>query len=352
MKESEGDPAGADRLTRLGLKAWALVGIAVLAVIVYISLASISGLVVPLVVAVVVGALFAPFVDLVGRYTGRRLAAFLVLIGLVVVGVGSLVIAGIGVADQATEIRAEVTAGLDELGDWLDARDLDIGSPGDLVDDWEERLSTTTPGLVTYLPEVFSTVAAFLVGLGVALFILYYVLADWPMLKEWLGSHLGVPVDLGTGIIADAVWSTRRYFYVLTITALVTAVLIGLTAAILGVPLAFTIALVTFVTSYVPYLGAIVSAAFAVLIALGSGGLVDAAIILVVILVVQNVVQPLMTNRMTASELNLHPVVAFGSTIVGAAVAGALGATLSAPVLAMIIKIYGRVNDYEYTDSG
>jgi predicted PurR-regulated permease PerM len=351
MEESEGDRAGADRLTKLGLRAWALVGIAVLAAIAYISLASISGLVVPLVVAVVVGALFAPFVDLVGRHTGRRLAAFLVLIGLVVVGVGSLVIAGVGVADQATEIRAEVTAGLDELGDWLDARDLDIGSPGDLVDDWEERLSTTTPGLVTYLPEVFSTVAAFLVGLGVALFILYYVLADWPMLTEWLGSHLGVPTDLGTGIIADAVWSTRRYFYVLTITALVTAVLIGLTAAILGVPLAFTIALVTFVTSYVPYLGAIVSAAFAVLIALGSGGIVDAAIILVVVLVVQNVVQPLMTNRMTASELNLHPVVAFGSTIVGAAIAGALGATLSAPVLAMVIKIYGRVRDYEHIES-
>jgi predicted PurR-regulated permease PerM len=117
------------------------------------------------------------------------------------------------------------------------------------------------------------------------------------------------------------------------------------------VPLAFTIALVTFVTSYVPYLGAIVSAAFAVLIALGSGGVLVAVIMLVVVLVVQNVVQPLMTNRMTASELNLHPVVAFGSTIVGAAIAGALGATLPAPVLAMIVKIYGRVNDYEHTDS-
>ena len=136
------------------------------------------------------------------------------------------------------------------------------------------------------------------------------------------------------------------------ITALVTAILIGLTAAILGVPLAFTIGLVTFVTSYVPYLGAIVSAAFAVLIALGSGGIVDAAIILAVVLIVQNVVQPLMTNRMTASELNLHPVVAFGSTIVGAAVAGVLGATLSAPVLAMLIRIYGRISDYEATPDG
>jgi predicted PurR-regulated permease PerM len=319
----------------------------VLAVIIYAVLASLSGLVVPLVVAVVVGALFAPVVDVVGRFTGRRLAAAIVLIGLVTVGMGSLVVAAAGVADQASEIRAELTAGFDELGEWLDTRDLDIGSADELVEDWEERLSDAAPGLVSYLPSVFSTVAAFLIGVMVGLFILYYVLADWPMLKEWLGAHLGVPRDLGTGIVDDAIWSTRRYFYVLTITALVTAVLIGLTAAILGVPLAFTIGLVTFVTSYVPYLGAIVSAAFAVLIALGSGGVADAAIILVVVLVVQNVVQPLMTNRMTASELDLHPVVAFGSTIVGATVAGALGATLSAPILAMLIKIYGRVTDYE-----
>jgi predicted PurR-regulated permease PerM len=349
LEESSESPARADRLTQLGLRAWALVGIAVLAVIIYTALASMSGLIVPLVVAVVVGALCAPLVDLVGRYTGRRVAAFLVLCGLILIGVGSLVVAVRGVADQAPEIRAEVTAGLERLGDWLEAQDLDFGTAADLTRDWEERLSDAAPGLVRYLPDVFSTAAAFLVGIGVGLFILYYVLADWPMLKEWIGSHLGVPRDLGSGIVADAIWSTRRYFYVLTITALVTAVLIGLTAAILGVPLAFIIGLVTFVTSYVPYLGAIVSAAFAVLIALGSGGILDAVIILVVVLAVQNVVQPLMTNRMTASELDLHPVVAFGSTIVGAAIAGVLGATLSAPVLAMLIRIYGRVNHYEST---
>ena len=37
MEESEGDRAGADRLTKLGLRAWALVGITVLVVIVYVS---------------------------------------------------------------------------------------------------------------------------------------------------------------------------------------------------------------------------------------------------------------------------------------------------------------------------
>jgi len=152
---------------------------------------------------------------------------------------------------------------------------------------------------------------------------------------------------LGDGAVEDAVWSVRRYFYALTVTSLVTAVVIGLTAAVVGVPLAFSIALVTFITSYVPYVGAFVSGAFAVLIALGAGGISDALIILAVILVVQMVIQPILQNRMTASELDIHPVVSFGSTIVGGVFAGVLGAMLSAPLVAMIIKIRNRVKHYE-----
>ncbi len=103
----------------------------------------------------------------------------------------------------------------------------------------------------------------------------------------------------------------------------------------------------TFVTSYVPYIGALVSGAFAVLIALGSGGVTQAAIVLAVILLVQNVLQPVLQNKMTAEELDLNPAVSFGSTIVGAAFAGVLGATLSAPVLSMMMRIAERVRAYQ-----
>ncbi len=68
---------------------------------------------------------------------------------------------------------------------------------------------------------------------------------------------------------------------------------------------------------------------------------------LAVILLVQNVLQPVLQNKMTAEELDLNPVVSFGSTIVGAAFAGVLGATLSAPVLSMMIRIQNRVRAYQ-----
>ena len=71
--------------------------------------------------------------------------------------------------------------------------------------------------------------------------------------------------------------SLRSYFLGVTIVAAFNGVVVGLAAWIIGVPLAGTIAVVTFVGAYVPYLGAWVAGAFAVLIALGTMG-TDAAL--------------------------------------------------------------------------
>ena len=83
-------------------------------------------------------------------------------------------------------------------------------------------------------------------------------------------ADLGVPPDLGEGIVEDATRSFRDYFYVLTVASLPVAAMVWLAAILLSVPLGFTIALVTFVTSYVPYIGALISSVFALLIAFGA----------------------------------------------------------------------------------
>jgi predicted PurR-regulated permease PerM len=156
-----------------------------------------------------------------------------------------------------------------------------------------------------------------------------------------------VPADLGQGIVTDATRSFRDYFYVLTLSSLPVAVIVALTAVFLGVPLAFTIGLVTFVTSYVPYLGALVSSVFALLIAFGSGGPVAAIVMLVVILVAQNVVQPIIQRQLERNALDLHPIVSFGSTIVGSVLIGVLGATLSAPTVAMVLRVRQRIEAFQ-----
>ena len=79
--------------------------------------------------------------------------------------------------------------------------------------------------------------------------------------------------------MADATRSFRDYFYVLTLASLPVVIMVWIAALVMSVPLAFTIALVTFVTSYVPYIGALFSGAFAVLISLGGAGVTEAVIV-------------------------------------------------------------------------
>jgi predicted PurR-regulated permease PerM len=281
------------------------------------------------------------------RVMPRQLASILVLLGIGVLAVFVIGVVVVGIIDQGPEILDQTQAAIDLGRNWLAEQGITVTLVDDVRDQISSFVDEVLPGLLSYVPSAFSGISSFLVSTFIALFILYFVLAEWDTLASWVGSNLGVPQDLGEGIVADATRSFRDYFYVLTLSSLPVALMVWVTALLLGVPLAFTIALITFVTSYVPYLGALVSSVFALLIAFGSGGIVPALIMLVVILIAQNVVQPIVQRQLERNALDLHPIVGFGSTIVGSVLFGILGATLSAPAVAMVMRVRDRVQAFE-----
>ncbi|WP_418275710.1 AI-2E family transporter [Isoptericola jiangsuensis] len=329
-------------LLRWGRRAWAVVGIVLAAIAVYLGMSMISGLVVPLVIALVVGALFAPVCVVLSRWMPRPAAALVVLVGLVAVAVGTLWVAVRGVVEQSAEIGEQISRGFDALAVWLAETGVTMPSLTDASEGLPEWGTSLLSGFTAQLGDVFSGTAALVMGTFVGIFLLYFVLADWDLLTRWTSRHLGVAEDVGAGIIEDSSWAMRQYFLVLTVSNLVVAIIVGLTAVFLDLPLAFAIAVVTLATAYVPFLGAIVSGAFAVLIALGSGGITAAVIMLAMILIAQNGVQTIIQTFMSQGALKLHPIVILGSTIAGAALFGLLGAALSTPVVAILIKVVER----------
>jgi predicted PurR-regulated permease PerM len=174
---------------------------------------------------------------------------------------------------------------------------------------------------------------------------LYYLLVDWARLRDWLSKHLGLPTDVGAGVIDDGTHVVRRGFAALTLTSLITSALIGASMLILDLPLALSVTIVTFLTSYIPYLGAILSGVFGFLVALGSGGPRDAWILLIVILVVQNIIQMIVSNHYASAQLKLHPLPSILSSVAGVVIAGLVGAMLSAPALALAVAVSRRVGD-------
>jgi predicted PurR-regulated permease PerM len=91
-------------------------------------------------------------------------------------------------------------------------------------------------------------------------------------MRAWIDRHLGVPEPVARTITGGLIRSLQGYFRGVTLVAAFNGIVVGLAALILGVPLAGTIAVVTFVTAYVPFIGAFVAGAFAVVIALGAKG--------------------------------------------------------------------------------
>ena len=336
--------AGSPGLVRVGLRSWLLLGVIAFTAVVLWLLSQVSGFVVPFVIALVLGALFAPLVDRLREHgVPRSGGALLVLLGLTVVVVGSAWLVVSGVIGQAPQIRTELTAGLDTVTSWLQGHGIDAGSGATSTQQVESAAGSVAGGLLAAIGGAFSSGLMLAIGAAIGAFLVYYVLVDWEGLTRWMGGHVGVDAATGAAVVDDAAVAVRRYFWALTLSALVTAVVIGGTAWVMGIPLAFTIAVITMVTSYVPYIGAIVSGAFATLIALGSNGLDAAVVMLVVILVVQNIVQTIVLVKLAGVALSLHPIVVLGATIIGAAVAGMLGAALASPAVAVALTVRHRL---------
>ena len=150
---------------------------------------------------------------------------------------------------------------------------------------------------------------------------------------------MGVPHEVGHTILGRTAQSLRGYFLGVTIVAAFSAVLVGGGALALGVPLAGTIAVITFVGGYVPYLGAWAAGAFSVLLALGGAGPDAAGGMIVIQLLSNGPLQQMVQPVAYGAALGIHPLAVLVVTIAGGALFGAVGLILAAPITSAIVRI-------------
>jgi putative heme transporter len=182
-------------------------------------------------------------------------------------------------------------------------------------------------------------IASLAFGISFTVFSIFFLLKDGPALRAWANGHLGVPRPVADTITGGVVNAMRRYFLGVTIVAAFNACVVGLGAVVLDVPLAGTIAVVTLVTAYIPFIGAVVAGAFAVLLALGTHGTTTALIMLVIVILanglLQNIVQPIAMG----ATLRMNPLLILVVTISAGAFFGTVGLILAAPLTSAAIHI-------------
>ena len=327
-------------LRDLGIASWFLVGVGVLFAGLTWVLGVTSTIVVPVVAGGVVATVAAPGVTWLQRHRIPRVAgAFIVLLALIAIAVLILLLVIGGIVAQGDQISKFASEAADKLQSWMQ----DVGVDSSAASNANANVSAAVPSVISTLfhgvARGISGIASLAFGLSFTAFAIFFLLKDGPAFRAWLNRHLGVPAPVANTITSGVVTAMRRYFLGVTIVATFNAVVVGIGAWVLNVPLAGTIAVVTFVTAYIPFIGAIVAGAFAVLLALGAKGTATALVMLVIVILangaLQNIVQPIAMG----ATLRMNPLLILVVTISAGAFFGTVGMVVAAPLTSAAIHI-------------
>jgi predicted PurR-regulated permease PerM len=327
-------------LRDLGLSAWLLVGIALLLVATVTLLSLTQTIVMPLIAAGVIAAVASPVVGRLARHrVPRGAGTALLLLATIAVGAGVVVVIVLGITSETARLSDLLKEAETTVQGWLKDLGVSSKSASSATSDADSGGSAAVQALlhgVTTGVKGLSSLAFFLALTTLSLF---FLLKDGPTIRAWGERHMGVPRPVAGMITGRVLQSLRGYFFGVTIVAAFNAVVVGGGALILGIPMAGTIAVVTFVGAYIPYLGAWSAGAFAVLLALGGAG-EDAAIGMIVIQLLANgILQQLVQPIAYGAALGIHPLAVLVVTIAGGALFGAAGLILAAPVTSAITRI-------------
>jgi putative heme transporter len=318
-------------LQDLGLLAWFAVGVGLVLFGLIWLLAELATIVLPVVAGTIVAAVAGPAVStLQQRGWPRPLGAGVVLLGLLALAIVVLLFVLNGIVAEADQIRTLASNAADKVAGWAE----DAGGDGasSAADQAKQDVPAIGETLLKGVAGGIAGLTSLAFFLSFTFFSTFFLLKDGPTIRRFVERHLGIPEDVARVVTGNVLSSLQRYFLGVSIVAAFNAVVVGVGAWLLDVPLAATIAVVTFVTAYVPFIGAFVSGAFAVTLALASEGTEVALLMLVIVILanglLQNIVQPIAFG----ATLDLNPLAVLVVTIGAGSLFGMIGMVLAAPL--------------------
>ncbi|WP_129840760.1 AI-2E family transporter [Streptomyces sp. RFCAC02] len=254
------------------------------------------------------------------------------------------------IIENTEDLVDQVQDGIRTLRDWVMELPFDITE--DNLDEWVQQLNDwisdhsselTSAGLegVNYAMEFFS-------GAGITLFVVLFLLYDGAGVWSWFLRLVPRAAREGVAGAGPRAWITLTgYVRGTVIVAMIDAIGIGIGLLVIDVPMAVPLAVIVFLSSFVPLVGAIASGALAVLVALVTNGVVDALLVLGVVLLVQqiegHILQPFILGRM----VRVHPLAVVLGVAAGSMLAGIPGAIVAVPLIAVTSTVVSYLRAYQ-----
>lgn len=327
-------PASSDRLDRAGRAAWSTIGILVLGVLLSRIVPGLDLILVPVVAATIFTALLLPPARRLERLgLPPALATTVIVFGALGLLVAGALLIAPAVSTEFGALRSSLDGGLTTIEDWLVSGPLGLSRA--TVTGWGNDLRNQTGSIGTSiaLSAVATTplVLDIIAGAVLIVVLTFFGVKDGPATAQRLMGRAGAE----TRLRLLGVWAAiTGYSQGLVVNGLVNAGVLGSALAIMGIPLALPIAVITLLASFIPVAGAIVSGVMAALVALVASGPTAAAIVIAVTVVIHHlegyVIGPMVIGR----RVGLHPVILILVFLLGVIIAGIPGGFLAGPIAA------------------
>jgi predicted PurR-regulated permease PerM len=344
-RRGAGGPIWNDRLGRWSIRSVQILLVTALAALSIWALLQVRLLVIPVLIALILAAAAAPLVAWLRRKGwSPMLAAWTTLLGGILVLGGVVTLIVFAVRGQWDSLVESATEGFDDLLGWV--QELPIPIDQQQIDEWRNSIVdfvTSAEFGQTALTGV-SRATEFVTGLVLMLVVLFFFLKDGDRIWAFfMRPFRGERLERGRRVGTTSVKVLGGYIRGTAIVAFVDAFFIGLGLAILQVPLALPLAVIVFLTAFIPLVGATVAGILAALVALVANGPVVALIVVAIVIVVNQLEGDLLQPVVMAQSLNLHPLVILVALTGGTILGGIVGAVLAVPLVAVgwaIVKVW------------
>ena len=252
------------------------------------------------------------------------------------------------VAGQVPDIADQASDGLFKIRDWL------VEGPFQVSEDQitqaitalQDRLQDSAAAISSGVFSTINAAASAVLNLVVTLILTFLFIKDGHKLLPWLNTIGGRRAGKHTVEALSRVWRTLGGFIrTQTLVSFIDAVIIGIGLAIVGVPLAVPLAVITFFGGYIPIIGAVVAGALAVLVTLVTNSPQDALIVLLIVIGVQQLEGNVLSPWLQGKTMNLHAAIVLLSVLAGGSLFGVTGAFLAVPVAASVAEILRYLNE-------
>lgn len=297
-------------------------------------------LVIPLLVGILITALLWPAFGWMLRHRFPRWAAVAIaILGTIAIVTTLIWLVVWQIRAQLPDVQARTGAAIEQFRQFLLEGPLHLTEKQiqDYIDQGFALVNEQAQLLLNGALAVGTTAAHVATGAVLSLFILICLLADGAGIWRWtlrLFPKAARPAADGAGRNG---WGTIvNYARTQLLVAAIDAVGIGVGAAILGVPMALPVAVLVFLGSFVPIVGAVVTGAIAVLLALVYNGVWIALAMLLVVLGVQQLEGHVLQPILMGSAVKVHPLAVVLVVAGGAMVGGIPGALFAVPLAAFV----------------